>query len=416
MSLYAFPGVADALFVQCPSVGRDTGCEYLITVTDHGTTIQRDSSQPPYDNGDESLIGIQNSSFRSIQSIKLVSATAIFSFDGDGICNNGNGPAPAGCQPPPGSSVVCNPSTVNTNHCSFAPPTGEPAGYTEPGATNFSAESSPPTTAPAPWPNGDFQNGYEGPGTWFSNVAANGASGVVNFSPPLASGKSTYFSVDEPNSAVAAVIDVPMVPTRTTTTLYGDSLKGSALIVPQGASVTDRAQITGRKASTAGGTVNYAFFRDKSCKVSAGPVSHVRVVHGAAGWSKPVKLAPGKYYARATYNGDTVNSPSVSRCGSSVVIVAKRFRSGLPSGRACVASHTLAFYLRGPKAPASKTAQVEVNGKLVGKVKLGKTPVLVVLKKLPPGRFHIEIIVAGKRGTMYEDSHAYHSCPRRKGH
>ena len=66
--------------------------------------------------------------------------------------------------------------------CSFPKPPGQPAGYTEPGA-----------------PTGNTQNGYEGPTTWYSNVSATDTSkGVVNFSPALQPGQSTYFSLEEP--------------------------------------------------------------------------------------------------------------------------------------------------------------------------------------------------------------------------
>lgn len=417
MLVGVFPGVAGAagpMFTQCPPVGLDTGCQYLLTITDHGYAVQTDPAQRPYEGVADSLVGIQNNSSRMVQSVQLTSSRTAFNFDGDGLCNNSKGPAPTGCQPPPGSSAVCNPSLVNTNHCSFPPPPGEPPNYIEPGATNYGEESAA-GPVPNPWPNGDLQNGYEGPGTWFSNISASMARGVVNFSPALAPGQSTYFSLEEPlTSVTAAVVNVPLVATATRTRLSGDGLSGSKLTVPNGAPVTDRAFIAGHKASSAGGTVNYAFFSNKGCTVPAGKVSSASVSKGVAGRSARMKLAPGTYYARATYSGDTVNSPSVSACGSEVLRVAKRFRSGLPSGRMCVAARTLRFHLRGPKHVTAKFAYVEINGKVVKRVRLRKKPPLVVLQKLPRrGRYHIEIIVVAKHGMAYEDSHIFHACGKK---
>jgi hypothetical protein len=110
------------------------------------------------------------------------------------------GPLPAGCVPVPGSpgGTTCGAQTLA---CSFPPPAGEPAKYTEAGAATA-----------LPWPNGDRQNGYEGPTSWFSNISADTSSGTVNFSPPIAPGGSTYFSLEAPSAAAI------MVGTPTTTT------------------------------------------------------------------------------------------------------------------------------------------------------------------------------------------------------
>lgn len=179
---------AGAQFMQCPAVGVDTSCQFLITVTDQGSTVQNDPSQRAYEASEDSLVGVQNSSSKPIAQLPLSSTTGIFGFEGDGICDNGSGPVPPGCQPVPGTP----PGTQCTSQgllCSFPPPSGEPAGYVEPGA-----DGAPP------WPNGSKQNGYEGPTSWFSNVANGGNTGTVNFSPPIQPGQSTYFSLEEPPS------------------------------------------------------------------------------------------------------------------------------------------------------------------------------------------------------------------------
>lgn len=176
---------------QCPAVGADTSCQFLIVVTDSGATVQQDSSQGPYEASDDSLIGVQNNSSRALAGLPL-SAPGLFNFEQDGICNPNlsgmTGPVPPGCQPAVGSppGTVCGPQN---GLCSFPRPPGQPPTYTEPGA-----------------PSGTTQNGYEGPTTWFSNVSPDSSSGQVNFSPALAPGSSTYFSLEAPPSAQALMV------------------------------------------------------------------------------------------------------------------------------------------------------------------------------------------------------------------
>jgi hypothetical protein len=404
------PASASALYIQCPPAGLDRGCQYLIMVTDSGATVARDPSQRPYEGAADSLIGVQNNSSRAVQSLRLTASSTIFEFDGDGLCNNARGPAPAGCQPPPGSSASCNPSTVSTNHCSFPPPPGEPPGYTEPGATNYAEEHPPNTPVPAPWPGGELQNGYEGPGTWFSNVTADLKTGSVNFSPALLPGQTTYFSLEEPNSVVSAVVNVPPVRTSISLRLSGDGLTGSRLTVPQGAAVVARAQISGARSGTANGMINYAFFLDKACANAVGVPSSAPVSNGGAAPSSPARLAPGRYYVRATYNGDALHSPSASRCGTTVVVSAIRFVSSLPSNRSCLGSRTLRFRLRAPKGIAARGAVIELGGRRVMGVRFGRKPPLIVLRHLPAGRFHIALILTARDGRIFEDSRIYHLC------
>ena len=117
-------------------------------------TVQVDPAAPPngYDGVEDTLIGVQNNSGRPISSINLASTTAsIFGFDHDGICDPSSWPAPTTTNTPPG----------------------------------------------CPGPQGFGPTGYEGPGTSFSNISSNDATGTVNFSPSLASGGSAYFGLEE---------------------------------------------------------------------------------------------------------------------------------------------------------------------------------------------------------------------------
>jgi hypothetical protein len=167
-----------AMFTQCPPVSEDSGCQFLITVTNNGNTVANDANQPPYEGAEDSLIGVVNNSSAPISQMPLsVPGSDLFSFDQDGMCNPGTGPLPPGCV----SAIAGTACGPQGGSCAFPRPQGEPAGYIEPGATPSST-----------------QNGYEGPTTWFSRVSVDTSGGTVNFSPALQPGQSTYFSLEEP--------------------------------------------------------------------------------------------------------------------------------------------------------------------------------------------------------------------------
>jgi hypothetical protein len=202
----AMASSAQAAFPQCPPVDADTSCQFLITITDGGSSAAQDITQGPYERSDDSLIGVQNNSSKSVTALPLASpGTSLFGFEADGICNPGTAPLPPGCVPVPGSpaGTTCGTQSVA---CSFPPPATEPAKYTEPGATSA-----------LPWPNGSRQNGYEGPSSWFSGVSPDTSTGTVNFSPAIAPGGSTYFSLEAPPNAAAIMVGTP------TTTAPGGS-------------------------------------------------------------------------------------------------------------------------------------------------------------------------------------------------
>ena len=176
-------------FTQCPPVNLNSGCQFLITVTSNGNTVQTDPNQGPYEGAEDALIGVVNNSSAPISHMPLsVAGSDLFGFDQDGICNPGTAPLPAGCAPLAGTAA-CGPQGGT---CSFPKPPGQPAGYVEPGNVP-----------------GGTQNGYEGPTTWFSNVSADESSGTVNFSPALQPGQSTYFSLEEPPTNTIGVGSSP---------------------------------------------------------------------------------------------------------------------------------------------------------------------------------------------------------------
>ena len=134
-------------FNQCPPVGADTSCAVLIVITDSGVSVFQDPSQGPYDNIEDTLIGVQNnSSHTTLYSLPLSSPNVIFSFDGDGICG-----------------------IDSTTGLPFNPaPPGCPFGPT----------------------------GYEGPGVSFSSINSGSTSGIINFAGGIPPGQSAYFSLE----------------------------------------------------------------------------------------------------------------------------------------------------------------------------------------------------------------------------
>jgi hypothetical protein len=196
--LSAAPVASAQPFGQCPPVSADKSCQYLITVTDAGQSVAQDMAQGPYDGEDDSLIGVQNSSSKAIAALPLsAGSTELFGFEQDGLCDPGVAPVAPGCVPVPGSpaGTTCGAKSLA---CSFAPPAGEPANTAEGGSSGALA-----------WPNGDRQNGYEGPSSWFTAISANLTAGTVNFSPPIAPGGATYFSLEAPPSAAAITVGAP---------------------------------------------------------------------------------------------------------------------------------------------------------------------------------------------------------------
>ena len=202
------PSVAGA-FTQCPAVGADTGCQFLITVSDAGQSFQSDSTQPPYENAEDALVGVQNNSSKPLASIPLSSVgTPLFGFENDGLCDPGTGTGPpAGCvHSTTGGGGPC-PTDNTAFDCAFPPPPGEPANYNDNGGGSG--------TTVGTFANGDMQTGYEGPTSWFSSVSNGDSSGVVNFSPPIPPNGSTYFSLEEPPASGIAVGSPTTVPSTT---------------------------------------------------------------------------------------------------------------------------------------------------------------------------------------------------------
>jgi hypothetical protein len=307
------PSAANAAFTQCPAIGIDTSCQFLFNVTDAETTIEQDTSQPPYEAADDALIGIVNNSSKPVSSIPISAEIELFGFELDGICSV-SPPAP-GCEVTPfDTSGAANPNAGEkcppaTFSCAFKEPAGEPAGITYPPGVEAIGQGEKHNPV----------SGYEGPRSWFTGISPLGSfptgRGVVNFYPPLAPGESTYFSLESPPVAGFGSSSA------LTTTLTGGGQTGASISVLQGAPVTDSATLGGANAAAATGTVSFAVYSDPTCTLLVTAAGSAKISSATAGPSSPETLAPGKYYWQAHYVGNSENQPATSACGSEVLTV-----------------------------------------------------------------------------------------------
>lgn len=185
-------GVAAAVtptppFTQCPAIGASPSCGILIELTDSGTVILGDPTVGPYDGIEDTLIGVQNDSTSTVNSITLsgtgVFGIPIFGFDSDGIC----------------------------------------AGYV------FTGSGGCPFGT----------TGYEGPGTSFANISADATTGDVVFANGLAAGASAYFSLEDSLTAGSTAVSYtgpasvqysdPLVLSGHLQTLAGNPIAGENL-------------------------------------------------------------------------------------------------------------------------------------------------------------------------------------------
>jgi hypothetical protein len=123
----------------CPPVGIDTDCGTILTINDRSPIAITFTGQGPYDDVEDTLIGVINNSRSPIQTLGLSSAADICGFDGDGISS---------------------------------------ARFGIPG------NSHDPT-------------GYGGPNAFFTNINATKTACTVNFITPIPPGGTAFFSLEE---------------------------------------------------------------------------------------------------------------------------------------------------------------------------------------------------------------------------
>jgi hypothetical protein len=311
------PSGASAAFTQCPPVYRDTSCQFLFTVTDSETSVEADPTQGPYEGIEDALIGVQNNSSKAISSLPISAEAPLFGFEIDGICTPGEPPVPSGCQVLTYNSSeekLANagepcPSAFNGEPCGFPEPAGEPAGVTFPEGilfTGYGKQKNPIT-------------GYEGPTSWFTGIVKFGAfeygSGVVNFSPAIPPGGSTYFSLESPPAGGFGGAST------LTTTLSGGGHTGASISVVTGTPVTDTATLGGEGSANATGKVTFKVYSDAACTKPAAEAGVISMAKGVAGPSSAVTLGVGTYYWQASYGGNNEHQAALSACGSEVLTV-----------------------------------------------------------------------------------------------
>jgi hypothetical protein len=266
-------------FFQCPAIGLDTTCQFLVDVTNSGTTVFQDASQHFYDGNDDVTVAIQNDTTSPLGSVHLGvanSGDSAFSFDGDGLCNPGSGPSPDGC------------------------PFGPPGNNQDP-----------------------FD--YFGPDTVLAADPGTLDSGTVAFTTALQPGQYTYVSLEAPpvpNPYLAAgeVNDI------VTSELTSASVEpGAVIALSAPADVTDKATIQGPNAPFAEGSVTYKVYSDPTCKTLVGNGGTKNVAAGAAEPSNPVGAVLANnavYYWVVEYTGNAgehPNAKTVSACGNEIM-------------------------------------------------------------------------------------------------
>jgi hypothetical protein len=259
-------------FTQCPAIGGDSTCEYLIDVTSSDPavrpTVVQDATQHLYDGEDDVTVGVQNDTEAPLASIHVGvvgSADHLFAFDGDGLCSSVVSPKPAECP--------FNPSVS-----------------------------------------------YDGPDTVLTPETPD--AGTVSFPTPLEPGQYTYFTLEAaPTQGIVAGEVNDVVSTTLRNTQTGE--EGAALTAVNPVAVTDRATIQGVHGAEATGTVEYVLYSDPNCRKQVESLGKKNV--GAAGVaevsnpSSALLATNATYYWLAKYTptpGDKHNSPNWSGCGT----------------------------------------------------------------------------------------------------
>ncbi len=273
-------------FTQCPAIGLDTSCEFLVDITNanpaSNPVILRDSSQSFYDGGDDVTVGIQNDSSAPLSSIHLGvkgSSDDSFGFDGDGLCNPPTGPSPEGC------------------------PFGTP---------------------------GNIEDGWEylGPDTEFVIDPETVDSGTVVFTTPLQPGQYTYFSLEaDPFGGVYLVGGNAndLVSSELSDPADIEIVSGPDITLPAPANVVDQASIRGVNYAEATGTVTYRVYSDQGCTDEVFKSEVKITTPGTIPPSEPFGAAEptnANYYWVVEYSGNEgehPNSKNTSFCGNEVM-------------------------------------------------------------------------------------------------
>jgi hypothetical protein len=155
------------------------------------------------------------------------------------------------------------------------------------------------------------------------------SSGVAGPSDEQALPEGTYYwkasysgdAHNQPSSTCGSEVLIVKAATAIETTLSGESHSGPEIEVAEGSPVTDGATLVGEDAFMATGTVKYDVYSDSECKHLVAEAGEVAVAGTSVPASNEESLESGTYYWQATYSGDTDDGPSVSACGSEILVV-----------------------------------------------------------------------------------------------
>lgn len=273
-------------FTQCPAIGLDTSCEFLVDVTNTNPAtnpiVLRDSSQSFYDGSDDVTVAVQNDSSTPLGSIHLGikgSGADSFGFDGDGLCLPPTGPSPEGCP--------FGPAGDNEDPYDYYGPDAE-----------LIADPETPDSGTVVFPTALQPGQY----TYFT-LEANPFGGV-------------YVTAGTANNAIGSTLSDPS---------NSEVLPGSDIALPAPANITDQATINGPNSAYATGTVTYRVYSDPGCTKE---VFSSKVTITAEGEIPPSESVGEKLPTNANYywmieysgnEGEHPNSKTASYCGNEVM-------------------------------------------------------------------------------------------------
>lgn len=110
-------------YSQCPAVHYSPSCQILLTAQRDGSiSVDQDGTVGQYDGGDDTLVGIVNSSAVPVDAITVSGVGSnLAGFDYDGLCAfNSCGYGPTGYEGP-GTSFVTSPSSRDVAEVDFSP-------------------------------------------------------------------------------------------------------------------------------------------------------------------------------------------------------------------------------------------------------------------------------------------------------
>jgi hypothetical protein len=322
-------------FTQCPPIGQDTTCQYLIDVKSatEPPVIIEDPSQIYYDGNDDVTVVVQNETGAPLSKVHigvLDSGDGIFGFDGDGICSETIVPKPSGCP--------------------FSTELNEAAGYT-------------------------------GPDTVLQEESESLASaGTVTFPTPLANDQYTYFTLEAPpygTTLVAGEVNDTIATKLSPAPQTEPPVEEARLTFLTPVNVTDKATLRGPNAKFAEGEVEYRVYSDPGCTKEVANAGKAKLVPSAteedaaeAEASQPVGASlptNATYYWQVKYTGSKKgvkaeeNSPATSVCGAEamafgVASVVTTLSGGGQIGTALTVA---------PNTPVTDTATVSGGGQSV---------------------------------------------------